>query len=506
MMGISTNFSFELSLPKVCDQAKNLARGDLRLYINSDLIWFQQDEETDPSLSEVSKRAVDWTWVDLLAYLAKNWSYLLYEELYPLDLNPETPLELRRLAEDRWRDASLDEDQIFDEDDEVCAFERRHNLSSGLKGLYLPSVYIVREGELAWVCVKDDHGCDTVLKYRFKFKSVKEELLRIGNQIANHLESSTHPRSVSALKAWKAALESSCQQLISIRSGLNSADIKAIELLAANDPDFWELAGADDSEILAAARLSPGSMGIADKKIILEFVKTVPFKATPELDKLSDECLAAIRPYKGEKPFLGGYDAAHWLRAKLGVRESDSFNPEYWLTSWGVSLEYVKTHKDLEALAFWGCKHGPAILINENGVINSKSSGNRTTLAHEICHLLLDRKGSLPFADAIGGSTPEWVEKRARAFAAELLLPRDLIDKVMRDYLFCSDQVGRGDAVDAVDAGISFVSSTFDLSANLIVNQLYNSLYSSKRPPLGKEIQQKIKSLHVHYSREPRLT
>ena len=505
MMGISTNFSFELSLSKVCDQAENLARGDLRLYINGDLIWFQQDEETDSSLGEASKRAVDWTWVDLLAYLAKNWSYLLYEETYPLDLHPETPLELRQLAEDRWRDASLDEDQIFDEDDEVCAFERRHNISSGLNGVYFPSVYIVREGKLAWVCVRDDHGSDTILKHRFKFEVIKEELLRIGNQIAYHLANSMHPRSVRALKAWETAMESSSKNLISIRSGLNSADLKAIEQLAANDADFWELAGADDSEILAAARLSPGSMGIADRKSILELVKAVPFRSTPALDRLSDECLAAMRPYKGERPYLGGYEAAHWLRAKLGIQESESFDPKYWLESWGVSLEYIKTHKDLEALAFWGHKHGPAILINENGVINSKSSGRRTTLAHEICHLLLDRKGSLPFADAIGGSTPEWVEKRARAFAAELLLPRDLIDSVMRGYLFTAEQVGHVDAVDAVEAVISLTASNFDLSANLIVNQLYNSLYSSKRPALGKEVQQKIKNLHFHYSREARL-
>lgn len=72
MMGVSTNFFFELSLRKVCNQAENLARGDLRLYINGDLIWFQQNEEADPSANEAPKTAVDWTWVDLLAYLAKK--------------------------------------------------------------------------------------------------------------------------------------------------------------------------------------------------------------------------------------------------------------------------------------------------------------------------------------------------------------------------------------------------------------------------------------------------
>jgi hypothetical protein len=30
----------------------------------------------------------------------------------------------------------------------------------------------------------------------------------------------------------------------------------------------------------------------------------------------------------------------------------------------------------------------------------------RFTLAHELCHLLVDRKGSLPVAEVLGGATP----------------------------------------------------------------------------------------------------
>lgn len=498
MMDISTNFSFELSFDKVRNQAENLARGDLLLHINGDLIWCQQEEEADPARGNEIKSVVNWTWVDLLAYLAKNWSYLLFEELYPLDLHPETPLELRRIAEARWRDASLDEDQIFDEDDEVCAFEKRHNLSSGLKGLYLPSVYIVREGHLAWVCVKDDHGNETPCKHRFKFEVIKEELLRVGNQIAYHLANSTHPSAIKAVNSWQQALESTSRKLISIRSGLSNAELKAIEQFAANDNDFWEVAGHDDSEILAAARLSPGSMGVSDKKYILQRVKAVPFRSTPILDKLSDECLATIPAYHGERPFIGGYAAALWLREKLGIKQNETFDPKYWLDTWGVSLDYIETDEELEALAFWGRKHGPAILINKNGVINSKTSGNRTTLAHEICHLLLDRKGSLPFADAIGGNTPEWVEKRARAFAAELLLPRDLINAYLLTHLMLTDISSQ---LDAVDTAIENASSHFDVSTSLIIHQLYN--YRSAE--FSTEVRKKIKGLHVHYARETRL-
>jgi Zn-dependent peptidase ImmA (M78 family) len=46
------------------------------------------------------------------------------------------------------------------------------------------------------------------------------------------------------------------------------------------------------------------------------------------------------------------------------------------------------------------------------------------TLAHEFCHLLVDRGHALSAVDVLGGRMPNAVEARAKAFAGELLLPR----------------------------------------------------------------------------------
>lgn len=46
--------------------------------------------------------------------------------------------------------------------------------------------------------------------------------------------------------------------------------------------------------------------------------------------------------------------------------------------------------------------------------------------SHEIMHVLVDRRGELPAAEVFGGATPAHLEQRARAFAAELLLPREI--------------------------------------------------------------------------------
>jgi len=41
-------------------------------------------------------------------------------------------------------------------------------------------------------------------------------------------------------------------------------------------------------------------------------------------------------------------------------------------------------------------------------------------------HLLVDRKGFLPLVEVFGGYAPKGAERRANAFAAELLLPRSV--------------------------------------------------------------------------------
>lgn len=493
LMDVSTNFSITLKFDSVKDQSENLGWGELALAINENLVWFQQDEESSPESGRSQPRLVHWTWVELLSYLGENWAHLMYEEIYPLDLQPETPLDLRGMAEKRWVDAQLDEEQVFDEDEEVFDFERRHNLASGLKGIFLPSIYIVREGNLAWVCSKADHGKETSEVWRFSFEVIKQTLMDLGDKIANHLEHSTHQRAVRAVAIWKRALEQNFETIISLRSGLNESDLLAFA--AANDQDYWELNSQyDDSEILAAARLTPGNMELTSRKQLLDVIKLTPYRATPELDSLSAECSTVLSENDGARPFVQGNAVALWLRDRLNISLQQQFDPFSLLESWGVSVSEINTQEDLEALAFWGRSHGPAILINKSGAINAKTSGVRTTLAHEIGHLLMDRSGSLPFADAIGGNTPEWIEKRARAFAAELLLPRELIKSIAQGYFMISESQSYSEDLDQV---IKMASRELDVSTGLVIHQLYNSRIQDSYP----DIRAHLGRLHQRASR-----
>ena len=117
----------------------------------------------------------------------------------------------------------------------------------------------------------------------------------------------------------------------------------------------------------------------------------------------------------------------------------------------------------LDAIAAWGDRHGPAVLINTApGAMALHEHRRRTSLAHEICHLLLDRSGALPLVEVLGGRTPEMVEQRARAFAAEFLLPRSV----------AADAVRAGSDLEKV---VVELSEKYCLSQELVAWQITNS-------------------------------
>lgn len=454
-MNHSADFFYSLEFDGVSNPEDNLAWGRLTLSFDGREVWFQQDSSKD------DPAPVHWTWSDLLAHLGQNWAALQHEESYPFGLNPVTPLELRRRADESWE--GMDDTQVDDEDEELYRFEYRHNLAAGLNGIYLPDLFVMREGECAWVCV--DGAC-----LRLDFRQVMQVLTCLGDEIAAQLQGSTNPRAILALSHWANKSVCSVDEVIELKTGIPAEDAR---LLAGDEPanEYWGLDIENDvfdSEILAAARYSSGVLDSESQKHLLATIKLFGYVDTPELDQLSAECTDFLRSRSREEPFAQGYVAAGWLRNKLAV--SKSFDAESTLAAWGVKVDQVSVNRALDALAFWGKTHGPAILVNTaEGAVCNKKTGLRATLAHEICHLLIDRSGSLPFADAVGGTTPVWVEKRARAFAAELLLPREIACQRVEQHgaVNITGQI--------LEEIIQELAETFQVSTGLVVHQLRNS-------------------------------
>lgn len=87
----------------------------------------------------------------------------------------------------------------------------------------------------------------------------------------------------------------------------------------------------------------------------------------------------------------------------------------------------------IRGVALAGRDIKPTILINITSPFNVTGYGKRFTLAHELCHVLYDRSRARRVTHVSGAWVPPGIERRANAFAAYLLMPRELLVKGWQD-------------------------------------------------------------------------
>lgn len=365
-----------------------------------------------------------WTWIELLEFLSSAWPYLILEEGFPLGLSPDDPAQVLAAAKNRWKDLPVG---ICEREGALLeSFEHVHDLSKAIQGAVLPSLWVVREGRRCWLAGRGrlvDRPTD----------DVTDSLEALGDTIASRIASLEDQRARAALGAWNDKSSISLVDQIQIASGLSAEKRKLIE--KREQPGrVWGL-GSDrlaNNELLAAARMS-SSFDARSIARILNKIRTVSLVKAPRLDRSSDIADAVLAESLGSKPYEQGYRLAEWLRSEPGVcTQVGHVDPRGLLKDWGVSVTEVNLgSSEIDAFGCWGQAHGPAVFLNLDGLHTVTERGQRATLAHEICHLLVDRRGALPLAEVLGGVGSPLVEARARAFAAELLLPRFVAGSTM---------------------------------------------------------------------------
>jgi len=396
-----------------------LAWGRGLLRVNGAPVWFGARNDSDP---------LEWSWIELLEFLAGKWAYLTTEQTYPRDLTPDEPRNLRRRLRaliDRTSSESLID--LYDE--EVFRFEERHDLSRALRGMHVPSVFIVREGNHAWVTT--DEAAE-----KFPLEQVLRDLELIAETIVERISNSgtTSSRAHEAVKAWSARDSIDSALLVRLATGIPKDGFSV--RLPSDNLAFWELEPkvGSDSEIACAARMvKNGSASEEDRFLIVREVKKLSHVATPKADALAAKLKKRESQLLAEDPFIQGYKLATDVRYELRLGDG-IVQPDQVLWDLSVTIVQVALSPSIDAVGCWGPKHGPAVLVNQLGTHAGTPHGRRATLAHEICHLLLDRSLSLPFAEVMGGRSPYRLERRANAFAAELLLPRPAVREAYAKY------------------------------------------------------------------------
>jgi Zn-dependent peptidase ImmA (M78 family) len=213
-------------------------------------------------------------------------------------------------------------------------------------------------------------------------------------------------------------------------------------------------------EIVVAARMAPSYLSDSDIIQLLKWISEVPSHSiNPSLTEAS----AAARKWLDDhfnpawKEFDEGYELANWFRRYREIKnDTDALEVDGIISEWNVGVMMREFVSSLDAIAVWGKSHGPTIIINARGVHAHSSGGRRATLAHEICHILLDRKSALPILEVLGGKVPKGIESRARAFAAELLLPRSAARRVVSESY-------------SVQAAVDRLADKYRVSASLVL-------------------------------------
>jgi Zn-dependent peptidase ImmA (M78 family) len=440
-------------VPSEDEAARRNGWGSGILYVLGAPYWY--------SNSDAQPQPIEWTWVDLLEHVASNWGTLVFEQSYPYSWLSDVahPGDLWSVAERRW--ARLGEELAEAEESVLLAFERRHNLASAWKGLSLPSLTLMRNGKVCWICA------DGLAPIRAPFEECRAALVSICDSLAQSFEGSPNPRVESAINRWR-------NRGVSARDGFfRSVTGMSQELLAdvqghADPFEFWGVAANDswadgvveEGPLLAAARMTAGTFDSGTIRRILDAIREVPLGELDSLDRISAE----TRQHLQRTPrfaFFGGYAAAEFVREMLGRDRPVCFEIEALFEELSISTTPLHLGTEtIDAVAVWGAR-GPCVILNLDRRHTSPER-TRMTLAHELGHLILDRAGGLPFCEVLGGAVDAFMERRANAFAAELLLPRSIVESKRKN----NQSIGNFVAV---------LKQDFRVSKAVACAQIYNS-------------------------------
>jgi hypothetical protein len=358
---------------------------------------------------------------DLLSHLTEYWKPILLRQTYPFGLNPARPSELWYKARRRWAD--FPEQQAAQEDEILETFADCHDLSRCFAGYYdLPPLWMIRSGDQMFV----DTG--TFLSTPDYTQTVGA-LEAIGNAIAARL-SDGHDRWHKLVAAWRGREAGEGLSLLGWSTSLTPGVVKTLTADGLLDvPANLREAVNDNDELRLAARMA-SALPTEQIREILTLVRSFPKRQTPKLSALADATRAFFDETLLEaRPFEQGEGLADFVRDHFSLTDgaADIFGMVRGL---GVDLRIqAVAPPTLDALAVSGAKHGPAILLNveavrvKGGKTFEQAGRARVTLAHELCHLLIDGNNTLSAVDVLDGLMPLEVEQRARAFGAELLLP-----------------------------------------------------------------------------------
>jgi Zn-dependent peptidase ImmA (M78 family) len=449
------------------------------------------------------KEAVHWNWWSLLNWLQVNWDPLLHEQALPVRNAAEWA------AEAMWeinRPETFDTPQGWNDSAAQSAdgWFRRHCLWACRDGGLVPNIAIRRFYENAEISWTSHSAPGAPAHFRFQlndggFRLPVEEAASPLYQYLAHAVGYVAAKSgtPSALALVKRVAGLSSEKDFNARlswlagCGTKKSDYVSrfrkklgdeLGLTARTIANFFPLpqcglvvSGHCQGALMFGA-VAP-DLQDADRLTIARamIVHQEPIEKAARLGELFEKIDMDFSS-GSERPWQEGYDLANAWIVACDMDPTKQLDLDAHLQDLGVTRKVAKlSGRNTSGVAIQLDDRAPLILLNENCVRHADSegkpmrSGIRFTLAHELCHLLIDRDAGSQLALVSGPWAPKSVEQRANAFAAALLMPDAMI---VAAYEKLNSHPSAGDYNELIQ-----VAKALDVSPDALSRHLQNRGY-----------------------------
>ena len=411
----------------------------------------------------VQQPFVGWYLAPFLDWLATNWADLLHEERLPWP-NPRGPSAATACnhALEEWTTA--DDRQGRQHYGNAQGWYFRHGVRSAAAGGIFPDLFIRRVAddiELSWsgrpmAFTQDGLAFESGSGHaRLPAAETAQTIWQLLDWAVGH-----PPKSPDQYRDHIEALKAKVESLRDIENPtlaqvyVHPAILKkAEEAFAAIERDLLE-GGEAANDVPCVAELPPAVamfggvspyLGIRDVECLRDhIVATQGGGDSAELGKLvADRHGSTLGiPHRDAQRF------ADELLEDMPRPAGDFVDVRAMCSQLGIDVQEIELETDsIRGVAIAGEGFSPRIVVNQKHYFNQNESGQRFTVAHELCHVLFDRTRARRIAHVSGQWAAPGIEQRANAFAAYLLMPRPLVLKHLRD----ANRIEKGDVQQLAD-------------------------------------------------------
>lgn len=436
-----------------------------KLWLCNELVWGKRIDDENVKSAKCS-------FVEFLYGLSSNLKYILHEQDFPEHKSPpkdaQEYISRVKKANNDFLDCNDDCDNFARILDEYCVFNSKHDISSWFDGLYVNELIAFRHSGFI-VFTSGTAVATMLIEDAYKF------FTDVGDFLCTHLSGVQY--SDYARQEWeRKSFNIGKQEYLDIALG-GDTDEKIRNLVSEKIVTNGEQFSGHEYAIAArAAKLC--QIEVQEIESLFQIIDTVTDENKERLEQIRSKLhQSGMDRYPSPEPHQYGYQLATAIRNHVDCEDSRFFDVEdFLLNVCGVAIVDSDFSASFDAIAVYGKTKGPTVFVNiRQNTRASTPNGRRTTLAHELCHFLVDFKSYDEPMDVLYKQSPDCIEKRANAFAAEVLLPRSCLI----NYLNFSDYTTL----------IHMITDDFKVSDIVAVWQINNSSYFTS---FSRTIQQAI--------------